>query len=169
MSTITRGTTESLGFVTTITTYDPQFTYRASAGMGAYNTSLVQPDIIPPFDVASYVSQYYTTILRDTTFGVQLDRPTSCSPSELVCGSRLFVGDYSFIYPVPSFISNFTDATVVVAHQISGVQVDIVGVTSGDVDVSDCKIFGTNFTALQICLTASPTTPNGLIAGHSLQ
>ena len=38
MSTITQGAANPLGFLTTITTYDPQFTYRASGGIGAYNT-----------------------------------------------------------------------------------------------------------------------------------
>jgi hypothetical protein len=58
---------------------------------------------------------------------------------------------------------------VVVAHELSGVQVDIVGLNSGEVDASDCKIFGMNVSAVQICLSASPTNPNALIASHFLQ
>jgi hypothetical protein len=72
------------------------------------------------------------------------------------------------ISPVPSFINNYTDATVVVAHELSGVQVDIIGLTSGELDANDCKIFGWNLSAVQICLSASSTNPNALIASHFL-
>ena len=96
-------------------------------------------------------------------------RDQVCPPSEPVCGSYLLFGGYETISPIPSFINNFTDATVVVAHELSGVQVDIVGLNSGEVDASDCKIFGMNVSAVQICLSASPTNPNALIASHFLQ
>ena len=92
-----------------------------------------------------------------------------CTPSEPVCGSYLLFGEYDMISPVPSFINNFTDATVVVAHELSGVQVDIVGLNSGEVGANDCKIFGMNGSAVQICLCASPSNPNALIASHFLQ
>ena len=153
--------------MTTITIYDPRFTYRASGGIGAYNTSLIRPDIFPPATIANIVSQYYIDLFRDTSLGVSLDTGP-CPLNEPVCGSHLFVGDYSFIDPTPSFITNFTDATVVFAHQLSGIQVDIVGLNSGEVDASDCKIFGTNLSALQICITQSTTNPNGLLAGYPL-
>ena len=142
-----------------ITTYNPLFTYAATAGVGSYNASLARPDVNSPSAIANSVSQYIDFYKR-SDFGYQLSCPTSG------CGSHLFVGGTSFIQPKPIYFTNITTANYVFVHQLQGLQVDTLVLTSGEVQTNDCKIWGSNQAAIQICIADSTASPNALIAGN---
>lgn len=143
-----------------ITTYNPLFTYTATAGVGSYNVSLTQPDVNPPSTVANIVSQYYTDLYEKPDFGYQFSCPTRG------CGSHFFTGNIAFIQPNPIYFTNITTANYVFVRQLQGLQVDTLVLASGEVHASDCKIWGTNQTAIQICIADSTATPNALVAGN---
>jgi hypothetical protein len=70
--------------------------------------------------------------------------------------SHFFAGPAAFIQPSPPPISNVSDADVVFVHQLQGIQVEFWNVSSTDeVFGSDCKIWGSNYGAIQICIRSS--------------
>ncbi len=152
-----------LGFVASITTYEPVFTYAATAGMGSYNVSLTQPVINIPSNTANVVSQYFMKLFKNTDFEYEL--PLTCPTNSSGCGSHLFVGDLSFIQPIPAYFNNVAAANVVFAHQVQGLQVDVLVLGSGEMKTSDCKIWGNNQTAVQMCIANSTANPDALVAG----
>src|SRR5277367_5101421 len=147
-----------------ITTYEPLFTYAATAGIGSYNTSLIQPGVQNLPSVASWVFQYYPDLFEKLDFVYKL--PSASCPTTW-CESYLFVGDLTFIQPTPSQFNNISTANGIFVHQLQGLQVDMLVLASGEVETSDCKIWGNNETAIQICIAKLTDSPNALVAGNS--
>ena len=152
-----------VAFEQTATTYETLYTYPAAAGVSSYNVSLTQTSIIYPSVAAILVSNLFTNILTSPLAATSLP-PHSCS--EPGCISSFILGSYGLIQPPPLPASNYSMADSISIRGLQGVKVDFWDSDLGEQFMSeDCKIWGSNETAIEICLRQSSHEKNNLVLG----
>lgn len=152
-----------VGFETTATFYEALDTYPAVAGVGSYNVSLTQTSIILPPTAAIFVSDLFTDLLTSPLYATSLP-PHSCSGAG--CISSFILGSYGLIQPPPLPASNYSKADSIFLHRLQGVQVEFWDSDLGEQFTSnDCKIWGTNESAIEVCIRQSSFEKNYLVAG----
>lgn len=154
----------SVGFETTTVLYEPLFPFSAVAGIGPYNSSLATPEILEPTVAATFISELYPTMLHDAQISTDLT-PHSCSGDG--CLSTFIVGPIGLIQPPPLPISSYPSADTIFVHSLQGVETEFWDVDSRDRFnlTDDCKVWGTNDSAIQVCISASSLDKDHLIAG----
>lgn len=156
-----------------ITVYDTAYTYNATAGVGDFNASLVQPFLNL---LASLGPQYQFDILPYTYFAaayVLVMNPliaTVSTPVKCVddgCVSYLLSGGLEMVAPwIPKGYDSFP---MVKINSAPSVQLDFTDPVSGSFLDSDCDVFGQlGFTiGIKFCVTAVPGSSESLRAGKS--
>ncbi|KAK0654852.1 hypothetical protein B0T16DRAFT_383864 [Cercophora newfieldiana] len=159
---------------TIITVYDTAHTYNATAGVGPFNTSLVEPFIkqlnsmsppsypyqILPFSIYAVVynlmaNPWYSTVME----------PISCPDPAGRCESYLLSGGTLLMEPaIPSGYDSFPFVKV---DNVPAVQLEFTPSSNHSFSDSDCQVFGQANTliAIRLCVAPSPSLPGSLDAG----
>jgi hypothetical protein len=147
-----------LGFISTTTVYDPHYTFRVSGGIGAYNASYAA--FVDVDNTATIASELANTIFSSGGGQILLSQGPGFS-------SHFLTGGLAFMQPIGEIVGkNFSDAGSVFAHQQLGVQVDLSYPVSEFVaSTSDCRIWGIQGYALNLCIAPAPGNTSALIAG----
>lgn len=152
-----------IGFETTTMLYETQFTFPAVAGIGPYNASLAHADVLIPSVAATYVSEIYLDVLHSAQLSTSLP-PHSCSGDG--CLSTFVVGPVGFIQPPPLQSTNYSRADTIFVHRLQGVQIEFWDADHGEqFMIKDCKTWGTNNSAIQVCIGVSSVDKHYLVAG----
>ncbi|KAI1767922.1 hypothetical protein GGR53DRAFT_480172 [Hypoxylon sp. FL1150] len=156
---------------TLVTVYDTAITYEATAGVGPFNGSLVQPFLQAlratapgyPYTILpyTYFAAVYTLVLNPLISSVS--EPVSCQDGK--CFSYLLSGGLEMVAPwVPE---GHIDYPMIKIDPVASLQMDFTQYASDEFEEVDCDIYGeTGFTiGIRLCLVHEPTLPGSLRAG----
>ena len=133
--------------------------FPVTAGLSLINASIA--DQLTSNLAAVTFASYYRSILLDNTHVIRIP-PLSCSGDD--CFSYFLPGGLDSIFPRPSSYQQFPAATAYVVNDAPGYQIEFYPISSSDPQLmtGDCQVFGTPFSALQICIKK---VDSNLIAG----
>lgn len=152
-----------VGFETTTTSYEALYTSRAVGGIGSYNVSLTQTTILYPTALAIFVSELYLDVFQNVQMSTYLP-PHSCSGDG--CLSTFILASLALVQPPPLPPSNYPKADSIFIHRLQGVQVEFWNSDQRENFTSNnCKIWGSNESAIEICIGQSFLDKNHLVAG----
>lgn len=159
-----------------VTVYDTAYIYDASAGVGPFNASLVQPflaflqGLSPeyPFTVLpySYYAAAYTLVLNPL-IATTADAVDCAAQLEGNCMSYLFTGGLEMVAPwSPAGYANFG---LVKVDKVPAVQIDYSGVLDIDQEpfqTSSCDVYGDSDTSIGIQLCVEKHSAGTIRAGR---
>lgn len=168
----------TLDHTSLVTVYDTAYTYDASAGVGPFNASLVQPflsflqGLSPdyPFTVLpySYYAAAYTLVLNPLI--ATTANPVDCSEHiEGNCMSYLFTGGLEMVAPWSP--AGYDDFGLVKVDNVPAVQIDFSGVLDIDQELFqplNCDIYGDSDTSIGIQLCVEQHSAGTFRAGRHL-
>ncbi|KAK5627505.1 hypothetical protein RRF57_003220 [Xylaria bambusicola] len=150
------------------TVYDTASTYNATAGVGPFNHSLVQPfmDALHqnapdyPYEILpyTYYAAVYTLVLNPLV--TSISKPLSCKGGS--CMSYLLSGGLEYVAPwVPQ---GHTDHELVKINKVPSIQLDFEISSNSSFSESECETFGEHgiTIGIRLCVTESQTS-NALI------
>jgi hypothetical protein len=133
---------------TQITVYDTAHTYKATAGVGPFNGSLVEPfvaslDALAPeyhYQVIpyNYFASAYTLVLNPLISTVS--ESVECTVSKDSCVSYLFTGGLQMV--APWIGHGYADHSMVKIYNAPAIQFDFEDSASDEFDDEDCDVFG---------------------------
>ena len=137
--------------------------FPVTAGLSPINASIA--DQLTSNLAAVTFASYYRSLLLDNTHVIRIP-PLSCSGDD--CFSYFFPGGLDSIFPRPGSYQQFPAATAYVVNDAPGYQIEFYPISSSDPQLitGDCQVFGTPFSALQICIKK---VDSNLIAGIFLR
>jgi len=98
-----------------------------------------------------YVDELYRNLFKNVQMATP-SPPVLCNSYD-ECSSYLFPGPASLIIPTPVYISNFSDADAIQVYGSASVQIDYWKPNVSDQwSSADCRIWGSNESAIQICI-----------------
>ncbi|KAK3395199.1 hypothetical protein B0H63DRAFT_556259 [Podospora didyma] len=149
----------------TVTVYDTAHTFNVTAGVGPFNSSLVDPfvkfirSLAPqyPYQVQpfSYIAWVYILLLNPLTSTVA--SPVRC-PGEGGCTSYLLSGGLSMV--APWVRQGFDDHTLVKIANAPAVQLDFTGPVDSAFGDADCDGFGQSGVKIGIRFCLSQSSPD---------
>lgn len=161
-----------------MTVYDTAYSYNVSAGVGAFNASLVEPftaflqGLAPTYPYTVLPYNYYAaayTLVLNPLIATTVD-PVSCTSQKTGdCMSYLFTGGLEMVAPwVPS---EHTDYPMIKVDNAPAVQMDFSDVLQVDQEPfedSDCDIYGDSATTIGIKLCVTAESAGTLRSGRCL-
>lgn len=147
-------------------------TLSVSAGIGPFNASLAQG--WKSWVLSTYLVTEFPTFLADSIVSYPTSYAAShppCVNNTQICHSSYFPGVLSIVSP-SVFEVKFNESLngdIFIVNQVQGVQVDYweVDELEGNWTSDDCRTWGSNKSALMICLSTSKVTKNALVADTS--
>ena len=160
-----------------VTVFDTIDTYNVTAGVGTFNSSLVEPffrflsSLAPQYEKSilpyTYYAAAYTLVLNPLISTIS--EPVTCLPGlGLGCVSYLLSGGLEMVAPWAPQANLFRDYPMVKIERIPAVQLDFQGpVQDSHFTDTECDIFGEPGVAIGIrfCLSEVPSLPGSLRAG----
>lgn len=145
-------------------------TLGVSAGIGPFNASLAEE--WKSWVLSTYLVTEFPTFLADSTVSYPTNYAASHSPcanNTQTCHSNYFPGVLGIVSPSVvevKFNESLNGDTFIVNH-VQGVHVDYweVDKLEGNWTSDDCQMWGSNKSALRVCLSTSKVTKNALVAG----
>jgi hypothetical protein len=147
-----------------IVAYRPGLTFDVTAGIGAFDSSLV-PRILAAWEGTLPAGTISSDLemLADTEFTIRTD-PVSCDAADSSCSSYLLPGGLNSITPWPPSVDK--EYPVIEIFEAPALQVDIVGNVTESFSSSDCSVFGTTAVSLsvEVCVAQSVVSHGSIIA-----
>lgn len=145
-------------------------TLNVSAGIGPFNASLAQG--WKSWVLSTYLVTEVPTFLADITVSYPTSYAAShppCVNDIQTCHSNYFPGVLGIVSPwvVGVKHNESLNGDTFIVNQVQGVHVDYweIDELEGNWTSDDCRMWGSNKSALRICLSTSKVTKNALVAG----
>jgi hypothetical protein len=144
--------------------YRPGFTFDVTAGIGAFDGSLVPPWIaLSNGTITPVMIEYETELLADAGYTINVE-PVTCAAADPSCSSYLLPGGLSYITPWPP--SSYEEYPVIEIFDAPALQVEIRDHISEPFSLTDCSFFGDieYLIAVEVCVAQSVVYHGSIIA-----